>query len=633
MGLTADQFVNANGNFSNVTFEINNDGYLTINPKAITITAKDQTYTYDGTIQGPAGTYTDSFDTYVTIEGLVGSDSLTSITLTGSATVAGTYSNAIVPSAALIGNKTDNYSISYANGTLRINKCTITIQAENQTKVYDNDPATDPTLTSMVSGVPVDGVVPAYTLSRAAGQNVGEYVISVNLGDNPNYDITASDGTLTISQKEAVLAWTDTEFYYDGKSHIPTATVSNLVDGDTCEVTAEGAQTEAGDSYTATATALSNPNYKLPADATTTFKIIGFTITFVDEDGTPLQSGIVAYGTKPAYTGKTPTKAATAQYTYEFLDWSPTITEVDGDKTYTATYKPILNEYTVTWKDEDGTVLETDEKVPYGTMPTYNGKEPTKAATAEYSYKFDGWSIKVAEVTGDITYTATYAATLNEYTVEASNLPEGVQLSFSGKETVEAGKVLTFTVNVLDGYDKTDDFVVTVNGTKLEPDSNGTYTIPNILRDTLISVSGVQKVDYNIAEGDNAKYTQGALGVGRFVFKRTVNDKVTFGRFTYAELDGKVLDPNNYTKASGSLIIELKKEFMATLPVGEHLLKVHFSDDTEGVIAHFFIEAAATDPSVTTGDTSAPILWIILLAAALLGLLGVIYSKSRQAAR
>lgn len=84
--------------------------------------------------------------------------------------------------------------------------------------------------------------------------------------------------TLTVNPKEAGLTWASTEFTYDGSSHVPTATATGLVGSDACTVTVDGAQTNAG-SYTATASALSNTNYKLPAANTTTFTIAKATAT------------------------------------------------------------------------------------------------------------------------------------------------------------------------------------------------------------------------------------------------------------------------------------------------------------------------------------------------------------------
>ena len=142
-----------------------------------------------------------------------------------------------------------------------------------------------------------------------------------------------------------------------------------------------------------------------------------YTITFKNDDGTTLATSEVAYGSTPTYSGDTPTKAATAQYSYTFNGWTPAITTVTGDATYTATYTSTINAYTVTWQNDDGTILETDTDVPYGTMPSYDGTTPTKAATAEFSYTFSGWTPTVSAVTGNVTYVATYTETTNTYTV------------------------------------------------------------------------------------------------------------------------------------------------------------------------------------------------------------------------
>ena len=82
--------------------------------------------------------------------------------------------------------------------------------------------------------------------------------------------------TFSIIQLIATLNWNGTELPYNKTVQKPTATVGNLKGDDVCEVTVsitEGDGVEVGD-YTATATALSNPNYQLPGEATTTFHIV-----------------------------------------------------------------------------------------------------------------------------------------------------------------------------------------------------------------------------------------------------------------------------------------------------------------------------------------------------------------------
>lgn len=140
-----------------------------------------------------------------------------------------------------------------------------------------------------------------------------------------------------------------------------------------------------------------------------------YTITWVNDDGTVLATDEVTEGDTPAYTGAAPTKASTAEYDYTFSGWSPAIAAATADAIYTATYTAAKRSYTITWKHEDGSVINTTT-VLYGETPTH--ADDTKANTDEFTYTFAGWSPAVTAVTGDAEYTATFTAAKNAYTVK-----------------------------------------------------------------------------------------------------------------------------------------------------------------------------------------------------------------------
>lgn len=74
--------------------------------------------------------------------------------------------------------------------------------------------------------------------------------------------------------------------------------------------------------------------------------------------------------------------------------------------------------YTIVWENYDHTVLETDEKVEEGTMPTYDGVTPTKPSDERFDYVFNGWTPEVSKASIDMVYTAKYyAKSASEYTV------------------------------------------------------------------------------------------------------------------------------------------------------------------------------------------------------------------------
>ena len=146
---------------------------------------------------------------------------------------------------------------------------------------------------------------------------------------------------------------------------------------------------------------------------TAIFAINKYAITFKNGNEI-LQSIEVEHGVVPTYNGATPTKAVDAQYTYTFAGWSPEIVAATEDATYLATFNSTVNKYTITWKNDDGSIIDQTE-APYGAIPTH--ADPTKAATAQYTYTFAGWTPEVVAVTGNATYTATYTSTLRKYTI------------------------------------------------------------------------------------------------------------------------------------------------------------------------------------------------------------------------
>jgi len=113
-------------------------GTLNIAKKDLTITAKNQTYTYSvgGVIQTGTG--------QVTTNGLVTGDALTSITLTQS-TFNATTTGTITPSAAATNYSIANYNVTYVNGSLTIN-CLPVGETATGTKaiVTLTGPTTDP---------------------------------------------------------------------------------------------------------------------------------------------------------------------------------------------------------------------------------------------------------------------------------------------------------------------------------------------------------------------------------------------------------------------------------------------------------------------------------------------------------
>ena len=163
-------------------------------------------------------------------------------------------------------------------------------------------------------------------------KGAGSTEINASFAGDNNVKPGSASYTLTVNPKEVGLTWGTTAFIYDGSAHVPTATATGLVGNDACTVTVDGAKTDAGSSYIATASALSNANYSLPADNnTTTFSIAkaastvttaptANTLTYSGSDQVLVTAGAASGGTmqysldNKTFTATVPTETNVGSY-------------------------------------------------------------------------------------------------------------------------------------------------------------------------------------------------------------------------------------------------------------------------------------------------------------------------------
>jgi len=326
--------------------------------------------------------------------GVTSGDEVESITLQAMVAINGTeigdalYDTKLYP-GTVIYSQWDTYTITYRdqNGN----------SLGAQQEISPNTPYK---VAGYTGTVPEESQFTGWKVSYVyASSGAGSIELTAQFTRN-QYTIEFVDADGTVLQSSAMTYGETPVYSGETPAKAATAAYSYTFAGWTPEITAV-----TGDAtYTATFTETANQ----------------YTIEFVNADGTVLQSSAMTYGETPVYNGETPTKATTAEHSYTFAGWTPEITAVTGDATYTATFTETANQYTIEFVNADGTVLQSGA-VAYGEIPVYNGETPAKAATAEHSYTFAGWTPEITAVTGDATYTATFTETANQYTIEFVN--------------------------------------------------------------------------------------------------------------------------------------------------------------------------------------------------------------------
>ena len=136
----------------------------------------------------------------------------------------------------------------------------------------------------------------------------------------------------------------------------------------------------------------------IPSSTTETF-----VITFVNYDGTELQSGSVEVGTMPEYNGATPTKPDDAQYSYIFTGWKPEITVVTGVAVYTAVYEKTgrLPDAVISGFEADVTEADPNTDITLTVQVSNNGNGVLPAHTQVVIME-DGRSLTSAYTVGAI---------------------------------------------------------------------------------------------------------------------------------------------------------------------------------------------------------------------------------------
>ena len=260
MGLEVSDFTNKSKNFTNVRFEVVEDGKLEIKKRSVKLTSASDEKVYDGK---PLTNETVA----VGGDGFADGEGVT-YDFTGSQTDVGESEN-LFTFEVNEGTKKENYTFEVAIGTLKVNpvtdKVTVTVTEKSDTVTYDGMPHTVSGYASMTADNPLydveNDVQETPNAAWAAnGTDAGEYQVGIAAGDfkniNANFtnvEFVVVDGTLTITPAPVTLQAPIASKTYDGTPLKAEDYGHSFVEGvdfadDFASISVEGSQTQAGSS-------------------------------------------------------------------------------------------------------------------------------------------------------------------------------------------------------------------------------------------------------------------------------------------------------------------------------------------------------------------------------------------------
>lgn len=170
-------------------------------------------------------------------------------------------------------------------------------------------------------------------------------------------------------------------------------------------------------------------------------------------------------------------------------------------------------------------------------------------------------------------------------------IPSGVVMVNDGEDSV-------FYISADKGY--TIDTIL-VDGKTV---SNLTeYIFNNVTSNHTISVTFEKKdsadpLSYNIIEGAESTWSADSE------YGLTIIGDGDLSKFVGVNVDGELLDPESYTVESGSTVITLHAEYLATLSEGTHTFEIVWDDGSAETTFNISNDAETDDPVVTTEATT-----------------------------
>lgn len=163
------------------------------------------------------------------------------------------------------------YDFVYQDGTLTINKASLTVIAHDQHKIYGQvNPGLVVDYTGFVNGDDQSAIttLPVVTTTATTSSAVGVYPISVNGASSSNYDFIYQQGSLTVAKADLTVKAEDKQKTYGQTNPALTISYAGFVNGDDASVIATPAtattlatQESVVGNYAITASGASAANY------------------------------------------------------------------------------------------------------------------------------------------------------------------------------------------------------------------------------------------------------------------------------------------------------------------------------------------------------------------------------------